>query len=212
MPGRTIFWDVDTQRDFMEPDGALYVPGAEAIVDNLAGLQRYARVSGIPIVHTADDHELTDDEIAVDGADFHDTFPPHCLRGTPGAERIAETAPEEGAYEIAWNGEGIDPSRVAWEHEIVLHKKRFDVFSNPATPAVLDALAPPRVVVYGVALDVCDRFAVEGMLERGGAEIVVVADATAAIDVAEGNRLLADWASRGVRIVSTGEVLGGTVG
>ena len=24
-----IFWDVDTQRDFMEAAGALYVPGAE---------------------------------------------------------------------------------------------------------------------------------------------------------------------------------------
>ena len=29
---RTVFFDVDTQIDFMFPSGALYVPGAEQIV------------------------------------------------------------------------------------------------------------------------------------------------------------------------------------
>ena len=30
---RPYFWDVDTQFDFMKPEGALYVPGAEEIID-----------------------------------------------------------------------------------------------------------------------------------------------------------------------------------
>jgi nicotinamidase-related amidase len=32
---RVIFWDVDTQYDFMHPDGKLYVPEAERIIGNL---------------------------------------------------------------------------------------------------------------------------------------------------------------------------------
>ena len=51
-----IFWDVDTQRDFMDADGKLYVPDAEAIKGNLDRLTRYAHVRGIRIVATADDH------------------------------------------------------------------------------------------------------------------------------------------------------------
>ena len=41
-------------------------------------------------VASADDHELTDPEIS-DAPDFRNTYPPHCLRGTRGAEKILET-------------------------------------------------------------------------------------------------------------------------
>jgi nicotinamidase/pyrazinamidase len=208
MAGRTVFWDVDTQVDFMRPDGALHVPGAESIVGRLARLTDHARANGIPIVHTADDHELGDDELAEEGADFRDTFPPHCLRGTAGAERIPETAPPRGTPEVAWDGRGFDPAAVAGASEVLVHKKRFDVFSNPAAPKLLDALAPGTIVVYGVALDVCDRFAVEGFLARGDVDVVVVEDATAAIDAARGAALLEEWAGRGVRIVATDDVVG----
>ena len=35
---RVIFWDVDTQYDFMHADGKLYVPEAERIITNLQRL------------------------------------------------------------------------------------------------------------------------------------------------------------------------------
>jgi nicotinamidase/pyrazinamidase len=208
MAPRTLFWDVDTQLDFMLPSGTLHVPGAEELLANLGRLTAAARALGIPIVHTADDHELGDAEIAEDGADFVDTFPPHCLRGTAGVERVPETRPRPGTVEIAWDGTDLDVDAVRSASEILIRKKRFDVFSNPATPAVLQALAPERVVVYGVALDVCDRYAVEGMLAGGPPfEIAVVEDAVAAIDPARGAELLDDWRRRGVRVETTSGVL-----
>lgn len=203
----TLFWDVDTQVDFMRPTGSLFVPGAEDIVANLGRLTETARRLRIPIVHSADDHDPGDDEIDADAADFIDTFPPHCLRGTPGVERIPETAAADGALDVAWDGGGADPDAIRAASEIVLRKKRFDVFSNPAAGAVLDSLAPEVVVVYGVALDICDRYAVEGILDRGGAGVVVVVDAVAAVVPGTGRDLLANWRRRGVRVVPTDEVL-----
>jgi nicotinamidase-related amidase len=74
---------------------------------------------------------------------------------------------------------------------------------------LLRALAPDRVVVYGVALEVCDRYAVDGMLAlRAGFEIVLVEDAVAALDPAAGAALVDRWRQRGVRIATTEEVLG----
>ena len=59
-----ILWDVDTQNDFMLPDGKLYVPGAEQTLTAMKRLVEAARGAGIMHVASADDHELTDDEIS----------------------------------------------------------------------------------------------------------------------------------------------------
>ena len=87
---KRILWDVDTQVDFMEPSGKLYVPDAKEIAPALEQLVDAARSAGVVHVASADDHELTDPEIS-DSPDLRNTYPPHCLRGTRGAERILET-------------------------------------------------------------------------------------------------------------------------
>ena len=207
MAGGTVFWDVDTQVDFMLPSGALAVPGAEALRPNLARLTDAARAAGITIVHTADDHEPHDPEIA-EQPDFVETFPAHCLRGTAGAARVPETAAAPGAADIPPDGAGVDVAAVASASEVVLRKNRFDAFSNPAAAPLLRTLAPERVVVYGVALEVCDRYAVEGMLALdAGFEIVLVEDAVAALDPVKGAALIEEWRQRGVRVATTDEVL-----
>src|SRR6266536_6432451 len=88
---RRILWDVDTQVDFMLPGGKLYVPGAEETAPAMGRLVAAAREAGTVHVASADDHELTDSEIS-DVPDFQTTYPPHCLRGTRGAAKIAETS------------------------------------------------------------------------------------------------------------------------
>ena len=88
---RVIFWDVDTQYDFMHPDGKLYVPEAERVITNLQRLTDYAHGHGIRIVASADDHVMGHPEIS-DKPDWQSTFPAHCMRGTPGQKKIAETA------------------------------------------------------------------------------------------------------------------------
>ena len=90
MPNSVIFWDVDTQYDFMKADGKLYVPDAEQLIPNLRKLTDYAHGHGIRIVASADDHVREHEEISAE-PDWKNTFPPHCLRGTPGQKKIAET-------------------------------------------------------------------------------------------------------------------------
>jgi nicotinamidase/pyrazinamidase len=153
---RLVFWDVDTQRDFMEPDGALYVPRAETLKPQLERLTRYARERGITIVASVDDHQDTDLEIS-GSPDFRHTFPPHCLRGTPGQEKILATRLH---HPVVLDNRPYEPDELArllpaQSAEIVIRKQQFDVFSNPATKTLLSVLRPDTVAVYGVALDVC---------------------------------------------------------
>lgn len=203
-----LFWDVDTQVDFMRADGKLYVPEAESVIPNVARLTEAARRRGIPVVASADDHEPGDAELS-DAPDFQETYPPHCLRGTPGVRKIPETA-IPGAVEIGH--EPLSPGeierRVAAADAVLIHKKRFDVFSNPNAERLLRVLDPRRILVYGVALDVCNRYAVEGMIERGwGDRVAVVTDATKPIQAARTEGLLEGWRRQGVELLTTDEAL-----
>jgi nicotinamidase/pyrazinamidase len=203
-----VFWDVDTQVDFMRPDGKLYVPGAAGIVPALAALTEHARARSIVRVASVCDHVPGDDELS-DTPDFVTTFPPHCLRGTPGQAKIPQTAlatpvvvpnrPEDAAVLAA---------RLARHTgEILIEKNHFDVFTNPNAAALVDALAPETVVAYGVAQDVCVAQAIAGFLRRGGLRVVFVEDAARAIDEARGAALLAGWRSQGVEVLQAADVL-----
>jgi nicotinamidase/pyrazinamidase len=205
--GEAVFWDVDTQVDFMEPGAALYIPGAETIVDNLRALTEFARANAIRMIGSVDYHDPSDAELS-NAPDFLETFPPHCLRGTRGQRKVEETAPRDPLWIDSEPRSRDDLAAAIRSHsgEIIFRKQRFDVFSNPNVDTVLDLLDPGEIVLYGVALDVCDAHAVEGLLARGR-DVRLVEDAVRAIDVERGERLLAEWTKRGVVLVTTSSVL-----
>lgn len=207
-----IFWDVDTQHDFMDANGKLYVPDAEQIKPQLARLTTYAHERQFHIVASSDDHVAGHRELS-STPDFRETFPEHCMRGTLGAEKIAETQlfhplviePEPQAHDAL--------ARTLWSHggDVLLRKHWFDVFTNPNTETVLETWDPTEIVVYGVALDVCDRYAIEGFLERGVPVIHLVLDATKAIHPEDTPTLVESWKARGVNVVTTEDVVCGRV-
>ena len=203
-----LFWDVDTQVDFMLPHGKLYVRGAEALAPNLALLTNHAHENGIRILASSDNHDQGDEEIS-ENPDFKSTFPPHCLRGTEGQTRIAETTLRDP---LVIEPDAVAPGVLAkLEHhhgDLLFHKRFFDVFTNPNLVPVLNALRVSRVVLYGVALDVCVRHAVEGLLRHfPDTPIAIVTDAVQALDEGARPRLLDDWQARGATLTLTREVL-----
>ncbi len=206
---RVIFWDVDTQYDFIHADGKLYVPDAEQIIPNLRLLTDYAHDHAIRIVASADDHVAGHPELSA-APDWKATFPPHCMRGTPGQKKIPETSLKDPLV--------IEPARTdlraladrvrAHRGDMLFHKHRFDVFTNENVMTVLDVLAPEDIVLYGVATDVCNKAAVEGLLERlPHTRLFVVTDAVKGIDKDVSEQLLKEWGEEGVRLIKTKEVV-----
>ena len=198
-----VLWDVDTQVDFMYPQGKLYVPGAKHTIPAMQRLVDAARASGIVHVASADDHELTDAEIA-DEPDFLNTYPPHCLRGTRGALKIPETEQEDPVPLTL----ELLPERYLEGREFLILTKTFDVFTNPNTDVLLDRLDPDEVVVFGVATDVCDDAAIRGLLARGR-KVTFVEDAARGLDEERAAICTAFWRENGVEF-TTSEVISGT--
>jgi nicotinamidase/pyrazinamidase len=76
---KTVFFDIDTQIDFVYPAGSLYVPGAEHILPVVGELNRHAPL----LISTMDAHAEDDPEFKI--------YPPHCVVGTTGQHKPAIT-------------------------------------------------------------------------------------------------------------------------
>ena len=208
---RVVFWDVDTQFDFMKAAGKLYVPEAERIIPNLKRLTDYAHAHGLRIVASADDHVAGHRELA-DAPNWTDTFPPHCMRGTPGQRKIPETALRDPLVIEPDPADAAPLARRVRAHrgDILFHKHWFDVFTNPNVAPALAVLDPDDIVLYGVALDVCDKYAIEGLLRsRPQTRLLAVTDAMQPIHPEAAEPLLRQWEGQGVRLVTTDEVIEG---
>jgi nicotinamidase-related amidase len=90
--------------------------------------------------------------------------------------------------------------------ELLLLKKNFNVFTNPNTDPLLDALDPDEIVLFGVATDVCDDAAIRGFLQRGR-RVVFVEDAAKGLDAARTEAATAFWRQHGVRFSTVDGVI-----
>ncbi|HET9133287.1 MAG TPA: isochorismatase family protein [Gemmatimonadales bacterium] len=205
----TIYWDVDTQIDFIHADGKLAVPNGEAILGALKRVTEHAHTHGIRIVATADDHDVGHAEIS-DAPDWQTTFPPHCMRGTIGQLKVFETELRNPLviHAVRQPADELHRAVSTYDGDILLLKPGTDVFRwNPNAIGVLEALHPDRIVVYGVATDICVKAAIEGLRRlRPEAELLVVTDAVAALDPAAGEALLAAWGAAGCTLVTTDDL------
>lgn len=75
---RRILVDVDTQHDFVDPTGALYVPSEPGVREAIATALREAQQAGDPIVGSVDSHAYDAWEFADNGG----PFPSHCIKNS----------------------------------------------------------------------------------------------------------------------------------
>lgn len=180
----TVFVDVDTQLDFLVPAGALYARGAERLVRRIGELNRWAAAHGVPVVSTMDAHEEND-------AEFR-SWPPHCVAGTQGQVKPAETLLEPRVVipnrpvEVALDG----------AKQVLLEKQSTDCFTNPNIAHVLARLKADRYVVYGVVTEICVRNAAMGLL-RTRKPVVLLTDAIQHLDQAEAEKFFAAFTAQG---------------
>ena len=195
---RTIFWEVDTQADFMLPGGKLYVGGAEKIIPNIKRLVDVARQGYVLLVSDACRHSKNDPEFQ--------TFPPHCIRGTPGARIIPEGLAQ--TFYTVPNDEKCDlPRNLLSFQQIILEKQTLDVFDNPHASTIVERLGKDaEYVVFGVVTEYCVRLAAKGLLARGH-KVSIVKDSIETLKPEDGRRALEELKSLGARLISADEAI-----
>ncbi len=197
-----LFWNVDTQFDFVEPAGKLYVPGAELLKPTWENITMLAKDKSIKVVNTADFHYSNSPELSSE-PDLINTFPEHCMAESPGAEYIPETNPESPVF-FDWNKKYLTLDTVRHSRNIVIRKDAFDVFKgNPYTEKILKILAPKTVVVYGVTTNVCVNDAVVGLAKRVE-KVLVINDAIK--ELPKIPLPFDNWKKLGVKMISFAEL------
>jgi nicotinamidase/pyrazinamidase len=187
----TVFFDIDTQIDFLFPAGALYAPGAEKMLPTLAKLNHYAAKHKIPLVSTMDAHSEDDPE-------FRD-WPHHCVVDTLGQRKPVSTLLEKRL--IIPNA----PANVALIDQILLEKQTFSALSNHNFTRLIEFFGAERYVVYGVVTEVCVKFAAFGLLETGK-RVEIVTDAICALNEETGAKTLAEFTAAGGHLTQAGMI------
>lgn len=177
---KTVFFDIDTQIDFVYPAGALYAPGAERIVPVVAELNRRAPL----VISTMDAHSEDDPEFQV--------YPHHCVVGTTGQQKPAATLMDKRT---------VIPARLEGARQLILEKQKLDCFTNPHLMPLLAELNADRYVVYGVVTEICVRFAAFGLL-KSRKRVDLVTDAVKALDESAATKMFAEFTAAGGRLTT----------
>ena len=193
-----VFWEVDTQKDFMLPGGNLYVPGAERLLPNIKRLTDAARQDRVFLVSHGCYHVKDDPEFS--------TFPPHCVKGTPGAGFVPEaltgkvaTVPNQPAAKL--------PVDLSQYQQILLEKQTLDIFASLHADELVKRFDPKtEFVVFGVVTEFCVNFAAKGLLERGR-RVAVVQDAIETLNPKDGQRTISELKASGARFITTDQAL-----
>src|SRR5579872_45472 len=181
---KTVFFDIDTQIDFVYPAGALYAPGAERVVPVVAELNRRAPV----VISTVDAHSEDDPEFQI--------YPHHCVIGTTGQQKPAATLMDKRT---------VIPARLEGARQLILEKQKLDCFTNPHLMPLLAELNADRYVVYGVVTEICVRLCAFGLLKTGK-RVELVTDAVKALDEASARTVFSEFAGSGGHLTTAGAV------
>lgn len=188
---KTVFFDVDTQIDFMYPAGALYVPGAEKVVEQIVALNRFAGAHGIPLVSTMDAHSEDDPEFK--------TWPPHCVVATSSQQKPEATLLAKRV--TVANTKGL--LNLEGAQQFLLEKQTFDCFTNVNLAALLDRFAAERYVVYGVVTEICVKLAAFGLLKTGK-RVELVTDAVRSLNDSVSAAMTAEFLAAGGALTTVG--------
>ncbi len=205
----TVFWDIDTQKDFFPPEARIPVERADPIRPALGTIVEYALENDSPILSSVSEYP-PDHARFSDDPDFDTTFPAHCVEGTTGAEKIEETRLEDPSRveRDPLPGEQLD--RLADEQHLHLIKADVDSFENPNVQPLVERIDPFQFAVFGVGLDRGIKAVVEHLVELKQT-VTVIEDATCALNESDRSSLLLDLRNYGVQVIGLEEATSGYI-
>ena len=172
---------VDVQNDFC-PGGALPIARGDEVVAPLNHWINAALESGCAIVASRDWHPQHHPSFVSEGG----PWPEHCVQDTPGAAIRADLRLSNDTVLVS-KGTRFD-------------KDQYSAFDETGLAVLLRKLNVKRVIIGGLALDVCVQ-ATALDARRAGFEVALILDATRSVDPLKGAAVLQELEAAGVELI-----------
>lgn len=167
---------VDVQNDFADPNGNLYVNEGEAVIPVVNDEIRAAQSAGATIVYTQDWHPPVTPHFAKDGG----TWPVHCVAETWGAELHPDLLVEG---ERVRKGTGGEDGYSGFTMADPVSAET----SSTGLAELLRSRGVERVVVVGLAMDVCVKATALDAVRLGFSPVEVLLAGTRAVELEPGD-------------------------
>ncbi len=189
---KSILVDIDTQIDFMLPEGSLYVKGAEKLTPELKKLFEFLEEKrNFKIFSSVDTHKKNDPE-------FKD-FPPHCIEGERGWQKIEETILPQHIF-IPLHKKVEVKGEIKEKRQYIFKKNKFSIFSNINLESFLEIFEIKEVFIMGVATEYCVRASALDFLKRN-LKTHIITDLIKEVDKVEGEKALKEMEEKGAILI-----------
>jgi nicotinamidase/pyrazinamidase len=186
---KTALVVVDVQNDFADPAGNLYVQGGEKIIPRVNDEVSRALAAGAFVVYTQDWHPETTPHFKKDGG----IWPVHCVRDTWGAEFHPDLLVSGPVVQKGTNGED------GYSGFTMRDPETGEEMDTPLR-GMLEERGVQRVVVVGLALDVCVKATALDAVASFDTSVVVAATAPVEQRPGDGARSIEELESSWVAI------------
>ena len=190
--------DVNTQRDFCEPDGQFPVVNTRELTPAMRHMVAWVRRNAAPVISSIESHRPCD--LAGNGK------PVYCVDGSIGQRKVEFTTFPNNAHVEVDNTLSCPIDLFRQYQQVVFRKRTDDLLSNPKADRFFTQVPATEFILFGIALEESIKALALGLLARGK-HVSVVVDACGYWNRAMADLALRQVTAKGADIISVSELL-----
>lgn len=190
--------DVNTQRDFCEPEGRLPVVNARELIPAMRHMVAWARRNHAPVISSIESHRASD--LANNGQ------PVYCVDGSIGQRKVDFTTFPRNAYVEVDNTLSCPIDLFRRFQQVVFRKRSDDLLANPKADRFFTQVPTSEFILFGVAIEESIKALALGLLARDK-RVSVVVDACGYWSRAMADLALRQITAKGADVISVSELL-----
>jgi len=190
--------DINTQRDFCDPKGALPVVRLCELIPQFRHMIAWTKRNSAPIVSSIESHrpfELSDSG-----------YPIHCVDGSDGQRKLDFTIFPLHIRVEADNTLSIPIDLFGRYQQVIFRKRTDDLLGNPKAERLLSHLPAEEFILFGTGIECSVKTLALALLARGK-QVSVVVDACGFWNRPTADLALRQVAAKGAKLVTVCEVL-----
>lgn len=196
-----VLVDLNTQADFLLPDGAFPVSNRDTMLPAIQRLMKFAREERIPIISSLEAHRT---------CEFQKGLPPHCIDRTRGQQKVSCTLMPRRVLVQGDNTFDLPSDPFRRFQQVIFTKRDPDFLSNPKADRLINAMRPDYWIVCGIAATHSVKALVLGMLARNF-RVVVVRDASGYWSANDAEHAFRQMEAKGAIVSSVDSLVSGDI-